>query len=141
MDKNYKPDWNNAVSPYLSVDDVEKEIAFIQAVFSGELVEAPKSPDGKVFHAEIKIDDSVIMIGRASKEYPALKGNIHVYVRDVDAVYMRALKSGATKTIEPTDLFYGNREAGVVDPQGNQWWLAQLLKVMTENEITENHPR
>jgi PhnB protein len=76
--QNYKPDWNNTLSPYLMVDSVEQEISFITEVFGGELVEAPRSPDGKMFHAEIKIDDSVIMIGRSSDDWPSLKGNIHI---------------------------------------------------------------
>ena len=108
MNKNYKPPWNNAVSPYLMVEDVEMEIAFITAVFGGEVIETPKSPDGKVLHAEIKIDDSVIMIGRASADFPALKGNLYIYVESVDSVFDIALKHGAKTIMKPADRFYGN---------------------------------
>ncbi len=142
MKTNYKPEWNPAVSPYLMVENVENEIAFLQHVFAGEIIEAPKQPDGKIFHAEIRIDDSIVMIGRSQEGGPALKGNVYVYVPSADETYQRALEAGATNLTEPADQFYGNRQCSFVDPSGNQWWVAQLLgeRPMTEQEITDSHP-
>lgn len=140
MSKTYKPDWNNDVSPYLTVDSVEDQIKFLHNVFGAEVIEAPKQPDGKVFHAEVRIGDSIVMIGLSQKDWPALKSNVHVYVPDVNEVYKLALNNGAKTLTEPADMFYGNREAGFADPEGTNWWIAQLLKPMTEQEITKEHP-
>ena len=58
-----------------------------------------------------------------------------VYVADVDAVFQKALDAGAEKIMPPTDQFYGNREAGVKDPQGNQWWMATRIEIVSEEEM------
>jgi PhnB protein len=49
---------------------------------------------------------------------------IHLYVDDVDAVYNRALQAGATSLREPSDQFYGDRNAQVQDPSGHVWYLS-----------------
>ena len=49
---------------------------------------------------------------------------IHFYTPDADAVYRRALAAGAVSIEEPTDQPYGDREAGVRDLAGNQWYIA-----------------
>ena len=36
---------------------------------------------------------------------------------------------------EPADQFYGNREAGVVDPPGNLWWIAQVIETVPPEEL------
>lgn len=132
----YKPDWNKDVSPYLIVQSVEDEISFLTAVLGTETIEAPKM-DGHVFHAELKLGDSVIMVGRATKNFGAGKGNVYVYVPDVRATHEKALQHGAKTVMEPADMPYGNIESGFTDPQNNTWWLAQLVKPMTEQDITD----
>jgi uncharacterized glyoxalase superfamily protein PhnB len=49
---------------------------------------------------------------------------LHVYVPNVDAVYQKALKAGATSVMEPSNMFYGDRSGGVKDPSGNSWYIA-----------------
>lgn len=132
----YKPDWNKDVSPYLVVQSVEDQIAFLTKVFGTQTIEAPKMND-HVFHAELKLGDSVVMIGRASKDFAAVKGNVYVYVPDVRAVHKKALEHGAKTVMEPADMPYGNIESGFTDPQNNTWWLAQLVKPMSEQDITD----
>jgi uncharacterized glyoxalase superfamily protein PhnB len=56
-----------------------------------------------------------------------MPGAIHYYVPDVDAAYRKALAAGATSMSEPKDQPYGERSAGVLDPQGNHWYLAARL--------------
>lgn len=132
----YKPDWNRDVSPHFLVDDVEAEIQFIQNVFDAEIIEAPKM-NGKVFHAELKIGDSVVMIGRSGKDFPARQGSAYVYTKDVQKVFDKALSHGAKSIVEPQETPWGNIDSGFDDPQGNRWWVAKLLKPMTEAEITD----
>jgi PhnB protein len=54
----------------------------------------------------------------------AVPGSVYVYVRDVDAAYVRALKFGAEEIAPPQDMPYGERVAGVRDGFGNTWWMA-----------------
>ena len=134
----YKPEWNNAVSPYLMVGSIEEEVDFLKNVFDAEVVELNKRPDGSVFHGEVRIDDSVVMIGQARKDWPATRAHVHVYVRDVDRVYKRAVTNGAANLKEPEDRSYGNREGGFTDPSGNQWWIAQFIIEMSEKDVPRN---
>jgi PhnB protein len=52
---------------------------------------------------------------------------MHFYVADVDAVYSKALKAGATSIEAPNDKPYGERSAGIRDAFGNVWWPATYL--------------
>jgi len=132
----YKPDWNRDVSPHFLVDDVDVLIKFLQDVFGAEIIEAPKI-NGKIFHAELQIGDSVVMAGQASKDFPARKGSAYVYVKDVEKVFGKAIKHGCKSVMEPQETPWGNIDSGFEDPQGNLWWVAKLIKPMTEDEISE----
>jgi PhnB protein len=77
------------------------------------------------FHAEYRIGDSMVMIGGgAAWRGTPLRGELHLYVTDADAVYQQALEAGATSLYAPTDQPYGDREAGVKDVAGNYWYIA-----------------
>ena len=75
---------------------------------------------------------------RARKDWPATRAHVHVYVRDVDRVYKRAVTNGAANLKEPEDRSYGNREGGFTDPSGNQWWIAQFIIEMSEKDVPRN---
>ena len=47
-----------------------------------------------------------------------------LHVDDVDATYPAALKAGATEVRAVRDEDHGDRKGGVLDPVGNQWWIA-----------------
>ena len=126
MDDGYKPDGYNAVSPYLLVKDVRALIDFLSHAFGATELRRQLDADGAIRHAEVRIDDSVLMMGfRPDAE---LVASVHVYVEDVDRVYARALDQGATSLSEPRDQPYGDRTAGVQDVQGNYWWIGTRLR-------------
>lgn len=60
----YKPSGHNAVSPYLIVADAEAALHFVKSVFGVEPILLMRREDGSVMHAEVKIDDSIVMIGQ-----------------------------------------------------------------------------
>ncbi len=137
MSKNFVPRGHSIVSPFLIVESVEKELEFMKNVFGAEITEQVRQPDGNVVHAEARIGDSTIMIGRASADFPARPSMLYVYNENVDETFQRALKFGATAVSEPKDQFYGNREAEVRDAHGNTWWIAQHLQELSEEEIQQ----
>lgn len=120
---SHKPPAHNAVSPYLLVSSGEKMLTFLQATFNAEEIYKAALPDGSVKHAEVLIDDSVIMLGERPEGEASIHGSIHVYVPNVDACYANALQAGATSISEPRDQHYGDRTAGIKDHEGNLWWL------------------
>ena len=119
------PDGFHTVTPYLIVSGVATLIDFLQQAFDAQpLLNPMMRSDGSIGHAEVKIGDSVVMMGEPMGDMQPMPGSIYLYVQDTDAVYQRALQAGATSLMEPADQFYGDRSAGVKDPAGNQWWIA-----------------
>jgi uncharacterized glyoxalase superfamily protein PhnB len=81
--------------------------------------------DGSVMHIEVRIGDSVVMMGEPMEAFGAMTASIYLYVEDCDAVYQRALEAGGTSIMEPMDMPHaGERYGGVRDPSGNLWWIA-----------------
>ena len=128
------PSGYSMVCPFLMVPDIEKEIEFLTIVFGCSIKEKLKGPDGNIHHAEIRIGECVIMIGRSRPDFPDKSMN-YVFVSDADEVYRTALQHGASGLMEPADRFYGLREGGFADKEGNQWWIATLVENMTDEEM------
>ena len=111
------------ITPYITVPEGAKLIEFLKRTFGAEeLLRAP-SPAG--FHAEIRIGDSILMIGSGESVRGRERiGAFHVYVPDCDAAYRRALEAGATSMGVPADRPYGERSGFVKDFAGNHWYIA-----------------
>ena len=124
---SHKPANHNAVSPYLLVQDVRAMLAFLKATFGAAEVYKMTLPDGSVKHAEVRIDDSIVMLGERPDDRDPVHCSTHVYVTVVDDCYARALAAGATSISTPADQSYGDRSAGVRDAEGNIWWLGTHL--------------
>jgi PhnB protein len=117
------PEGYHSITPYLQVRGAAKLIEFLRDAFGAE--EIFRVPRGdEIAHAQLKIEDSMIEIADAIDKYQPNPSAIWLFVKDSDAVYARALKAGATSLHEPTDQDYGDREASVKDPFGNQWYIA-----------------
>src|SRR5690606_7158340 len=78
-----------SVSVYMVAEEAHRVIRFAKAVFHAEILNKVDRPDGRIRHAEFRIEDSVIMITDGSEEHPAFPIWLHVYVADVDAAYAR----------------------------------------------------
>jgi uncharacterized glyoxalase superfamily protein PhnB len=122
------PNGYHTVTPYLFVHGAERLITFLKDAFAMQEKERIVRPDGAIAHAEVTTGDSVIMLAEASGEMQPMPSALYLYVSNTDAAYQRALQAGATSLMEPADQFYGDRNAGVQDPCGNQWWLATQVE-------------
>ena len=128
MSKNWKPPSYGSVSPYIMARDAQRVIDFLKQVFGATDLRRYDMPDGTIMHAEVRMDDSVIMLAEASDEFPAFPIWLHVYVPDVDATYRRALDLGAESVQEPRQREGDpDRRGGVKDPAGNTWWISTQL--------------
>lgn len=128
------PDGYHSVTPYLMVEGVADLIDFLKEAFEAVETERLPGPDGKVGHAEVRIGDSVLMMGEGDR-YGLMPAAIYLYVEDVDACYTRALAAGATSLMEPADQFYGDRSGGVKDPFGNLWFVATRKEDVSPEEL------
>ena len=79
-------------------------------------------PDGTIMHAEIQIDDSVIMLGNSSDKYPPVPLVMHVYVPNVDDTFDKAIKAGCEIIEKPKERAEDpDRRATFKDFAGNMW--------------------
>jgi PhnB protein len=135
MPVSYQPTGYQTVSPYLTVDGVAELLDFLVKVFDAKVVEKLTHADGSIGHCEIRIGDSIVMLGHPAEPGKARPANLYVYVPDVDATYRRALELGAKGEREPVDQYYGDRSGGFIDPSGNHWWIATHKKDVPTPEI------
>ncbi len=134
----------HTVTPHLILRDCAKAIDFYGRALGAQEVSRMQAPDGKrIWHAELKIGDSVVFMndempgmGMAapSPDHPA-PVTMWLYVKDCDAAYRRAVDAGARSTMEPADMFWGDRCAGVADPFGYTWSFATRQKELTREEM------
>jgi len=120
-----KPEGYSTVSPYLIVGGAQRVIDFLKKALGATELRRHNLPDGSVMHAEVRIGDTVVMLGDAGGDWPAVPSHLHVYVDDVDATYQRALAAGGVSVQEPKRREgEPDRRGGVKDPAGNTWWIA-----------------
>ncbi len=129
------PDGFHTVTPYLVVRDAGRLLDFLVRAFGAEVIERMASPDGIVRHAQLKVGDSMIMLGTAPPDRPPMTTMIYLYVDDADAVYRRAVAAGGVSVLEPVDQFYGDRHGAVADEFGNEWWIASHVEDVSPEEM------
>jgi PhnB protein len=124
---SFKPEGYPSISPYLIVKGASDTIEFLKRAFDAQ--ELRRFPDdaGRLMHAEVRIDDSVIMLGDGGEGWPPIGGHVHIYVADVDATYRRALEAGAESVQEPVRKDDADKRGGVKDVGGTTWWIATMV--------------
>src|SRR5688500_2546422 len=96
-----KPPGYSTESPYLIAAGAPAVIDFLKRTIDVEELRRYDLPDGSSMHAEVRIGDTVEMIGDAGKDWPAVPAHLHVCVEDVDATYRRALEAGGVPVQAP----------------------------------------
>jgi len=139
------PDGYHTITPHLAVRDAAKALGFYAEAFGAEEMFRMPGPGGIVMHAEVKIGDSIVMLGEESPEMGTLSPksmggspvSLLIYVKDVDASFARAGKAGCTVKMPPTDMFWGDRYGKVEDPFGHQWALATHKEDLSPEEMAK----
>lgn len=133
MTKMPLPKGFHCVTPYFVIHGGAPFIQFLERAFQAEQVVRHENPDGSIHHAQVRIGDSMVMLSDERPEHPKMPGMIFLYVDSADEAYASALAAGATSLRAPQDETHGDRMAGVLDPFGIQWWVANPL-VPVESE-------
>lgn len=128
MKNNFKPKGYNSVSPYFIVDEADRFIDLMKEIFDAKPLREYRLPDGSIMHAEIQIDDSVIMLGNASEKYPPITLVMHVYVSKVEDVFQKAIAAGC-EVVEKPKQKEGepDKRATFKDFAGNMWSVGTQL--------------
>lgn len=134
------PEGYQTVSPFMIVEGAQKVLDFLTATFGAEvrsLTKGPANPDGSrpIMNAEVKVGTSMVMLADARENVPSMPTMLYVYVDDVDTVHKKALTAGGEEIMPPTDMFYGDRHGGVMDPAGNTWWIATHIEDISNEEL------
>jgi PhnB protein len=132
------------LTPYLLYKDVGKALAFLAKAF-GFVASGDRytGEDGSIQHAAMTItkNGETLMMGCPGPKYknPKKLGSVsvlmYVNVDNVDKHFARAKKAGAKILEKPTDTFYGDRRYGALDPEGHQWYFAQHVRDVSEEEM------
>lgn len=128
MSTPYKPEKYNSASPYLVVKDAAATIDFLIQVFGAAELHRFPDENGRIVHAEVRIDDTVVMIADGADGWPPQPSHVHVYVPDVDDTYRRALEAGASAVQEPVKKDDADKRGGVKDGGGTTWWIATKVE-------------
>lgn len=128
------PKGYRTVTPSVSLADASATIAFCKKAFGAKVRSKLGAPGGKIMHAEVEIGDSVVMVSDAFDDAPCIS-SLFLYVPDVDKAVAKAAKAGATVTMPPEDMFWGDRMGRVVDPQGNIWSIGSRIEIVRPDEL------
>ncbi len=128
----------HTITAQLALEDCAKAIEFYKRAFGAELLEEAPDPTGKkIWHASLRIGDSILFVNDV---FPDMGGsvsnsNLWLYVPDADAAFKRAVDAGAKSTMPVTDMFWGDRTGQVVDPFGQRWTFATRKKELTPEQM------
>jgi PhnB protein len=137
------PDGYHSVTPYLIVKGADRAIEFYKKAFGAALRMRMDGPNGTVGHAEIEIDGSAVMLAdefpdmgfRSPQSLGGAGVSLHLYVRDVDACFDKAVAAGAKELRPVQDQFYGDRSGTMEDPFGHVWTVSTHKEDLSADEI------
>jgi uncharacterized glyoxalase superfamily protein PhnB len=125
--KEIRPEGFRAVTPFFHAHGAPAFIDFLKETFGARESSRFTSDEGTILHAVAFIGDSPLEIGEAHGEWQPMRAAMHVFVDDADRAYERALRAGAQSIFAPHDEPYGQRVGGVLDRDGNRWYMATVL--------------
>jgi PhnB protein len=139
------PQGYHTVTPSLMIDGADRAIDFYKKAFGAVEDSRFAGPDGRIMHAQIRIGDSVLMLGDESPEHGARGPRSYggtpvaffIYRDNVDAAWKQAIGAGATEYVPPPDQFWGDRAGCLEDPFGHKWWLAQHIQDLSPEELRQ----
>jgi PhnB protein len=129
------PEGFHTITPYLHVKDIKNMIGFLTHAFDAKTIQTSKLANGTILNAQMQIGDSMIELSEVQGDFQPMPCAIHLYVEDADAVYAKAVEVGAMGVMEPSTQFYGDREAFVIDPANNHWYIATRVENVSEEEL------
>ena len=119
----YKPDGYTDLAPYLYVKDAEAGLSFAERVFDGERLRVIPREGGGIMHAEVRIGDTVLMMGETDGPPMVL----HLYLPDPDSTFARAMEAGAEELQPIMEKGDGDRRGGFRAPDGTEWYIARQI--------------
>ena len=124
---------HHSAVPFLYYDDVPNALTWLCRAFGFQERFRLEMAGGFVAHAELAIDDGVVMVGNvghrnAGPQPDRVRSGVYIFVNDVEAHFETARGEGAEIIDEPADQPYGDRIYLALDPEGHEWYFAQHMR-------------
>jgi PhnB protein len=138
------PEDFRTITPHIVVRGVASAVDFYGRAFGARELLRHEGPDGQsIMHCEMLLGDSRFFLVDENSEWGAasplaLGGTavtLHLYVREVDAAYERAIGAGVKVLMPLQDCFWGDRYALVEDPFGHRWSMASRIEDLSPGEL------
>ena len=126
------------LTPHLTIREgrAAEAVKFYEAAFGATEAMRMTAEDGvRLMHCHLRLNGGSLMLaddwakemsGTATAAPSAV--TLHLQVDDADAWFNRATDAGATPTMPPQDVFWGDRYGQLVDPFGHTWAIASPIK-------------
>ena len=139
------PEDFHTITPQIVVKGVAAAIAWYTKALGAHELLRQTAPDGQsIMHSELLLGDSrffVVDEFPESMQSPATLGGtsvtLHLYVRDVDKLFNRAVDAGATVLMPVADQFWGDRYGILRDPFGHRWSIASRVEDLSPKTLTD----
>lgn len=128
------PDGFAQVFPYIFAKYPEVLIEFLVRALGGIEIGRTVTEDGVVANCRVGFGRAAVMVSQASVEFPPSKAAIYLYVENADAAMDRAVQNGARTVMDVETMPYGDRQGGILDTEGNIWWLSERLTAETYDQ-------
>jgi uncharacterized glyoxalase superfamily protein PhnB len=133
----------HTITPHLVCADAAAAIEFYKKAFGAAETGRVTGPNGRIWHAQVKIGDSPLMLvdefpemgSRGPKALGGTAVTIHLYVDDADATFDHAVRAGCTVCMPLADMFWGDRYGLLQDPFGHSWSVATHQRDVCEEEM------
>lgn len=133
----------HTVTPYLAIKGASQAIDWYKKAFGAKELVRREGPEGKLIHARVRIGDSIVMMSdvfedtmHKDSEPSAVSVSLHIYSKNVDALWNRAVDAGAKVEMQLDNMFWGERYGQLTDPFGHSWSLGMQIP-MSRKEMEE----
>jgi PhnB protein len=127
----------HTITPSLAVAGGVAALEFYKKAFGARELERRTTPNGRLVHGLVKIGDSMLFVSEvfagSDKAAPSTVETttvtLHLYSKDVETLWNRAVASGAKVTMPLDDQYWGERYGHLLDPFGHHWSLSMRIRM------------
>jgi PhnB protein len=137
------PEGMHTITPNIVVWDAARAAGWYTKALGAEERSRIPVPGGKLMSVELRFGYSAVMVADEFPEMGVLSPQgvgdtstiLNLYIEDVDALWERAVGSGAEVLYPLGYTFWGDRHGQSTEPFGHRWGLAQHMRNVPSEEI------
>lgn len=131
--------------PHLCCRNAAEAADFYEKAFGAEKLGIFKFPDGRVAHADLKINNATFYLVDEMPDHGGLSPlalqntpvTLYLRVADCDSLFKRAVAAGCKVQTPLQDMFWGDRYGMLVDPYGHKWEIATTIRKVASEELEQ----